>query len=172
MSMSSDGPASSPRPGLGWIAGSLAVLLLVWPPVLLVALFVGPGKHGGWSVTFDPETTTSLMLNPTATWIICGLAGLVSLYSGWLIVRGRRRRDLWHAVFAFWLAIPGQAVALALLHWFMLWRKDVGIYDFWLRLQGIGEALLVAAIATAYLLLSRRMKARFPAAPIDVADVF
>jgi len=159
------------RPGLGWIGGSLVVLLLAWPPLTLIALIVGPGRHGNWTVSLDPLTEAVRSQHFLATLTITCLAGIASCSCARLLCRGKDRRDLWRAVFCFWLLFPAQATAFCLLHWFMLWRDNVGIYDFWLRLQGIGNAALLAAIVSAYLLLSRRMRRRFsPAA--DLAAVF
>jgi hypothetical protein len=159
------------RPGLGWIGGNMVILLAVSPPAMVASLIVGPGRHGHWTVDIDPLTEAVLSGNFMATLAIASLAGLASWCCAWFLSRGSSRRDLWRAVFCLWLAYPLQALAFSLLHWFMLWQANIGIYDVWLRLQGIGAAAVVAAVISAYLLLSRRMKQRF--SPVaDLAAVF
>lgn len=159
------------RPGLGWIGGSLVILLAVAPPAMVASLIAGPGRHGHWTVDIDPLTEAVLSGNFLATLAIACLAGLASWGCAWFLWRGTSRRDLWRAVFCFWLAYPLQALAFSLLHWFRLWHDNIGIYDFWLRLEGVGSVAVPAAIVSAYLLLSRRMKQRF--SPVaDLAAVF
>ncbi|HTI44749.1 MAG TPA: hypothetical protein VL462_00125 [Candidatus Nitrosotalea sp.] len=158
-------------PGLGWFGGCLMVGLVGWPPAMIAVLIAGPGRHGNWTVEIDPLTHAALSGNFLATLVIACLAGLASWRCAWFLWRGSGRRDLWRAIFCIWLILPGQAAGLSLLHWFLLWQQNIGIYDVWLRLHGIGNASLLAAIVSAYLLLSRRMRYRF--SPVaDLAAVF
>ena len=175
-------PLSPPDPALhqpsnlGLLGGGFLLMLLLWPPLTIAALIIGPrdvrGDHWFGGIEVDPETLAAHLLNPLGTLAIIAGVGLVSLYAGWLLWRGRRRRDLWRIVFCLWLILPGRAVALSLLHWYMLWQSDVGIYDVPLRLGAILNAAVPAAAISAYLLFSPRMKRRFMRPGDNVAEVF
>jgi hypothetical protein len=160
------------RPGRGLILWYIIVALAVLPLMQPAAIFLKSGQYGPVSFEVDPSNVYILAQQPIAAFILAVIGILIAWWSAWQLFRGRQRRSLHLAVCGIWLVFPGQLALAFAWHCFQMWSEGIGIYDQWLWLNQIILLSGGVAAASVYLLLSKRMRARFPKSTLDVATIF
>jgi ABC-type enterobactin transport system permease subunit len=139
---------------------------------MIFALLIGPGQHGNWTVTLDPDTLLLYQQQPVAVLVPAIIGGLCSLASAFLLWRGTRRRHLHLAIIGIWLALVGQMLLAFIWHCLRLWQAGITIYDQGIWLNQIMSLSGLAMIISIYLLLSKHLRARFPKPSADIAAIF
>ncbi len=134
----------------GWLALLVCSLVAIGPLVTIggLASAIASSEAGNLMLRYVPEWQSA----KRAMWIIAVTSSLITAYAGLLLALTRQRRAVWQAIAALWIAGPVATLAVA-----MYAGPALGV---------IGELLrsgIAAGVWTAYLLRSKRVRARFGA---------
>lgn len=140
----------------GWLALLVAGLTFLGP-------LIGLGRLSSDISGTESQYPQLLLVENWATyknavWVTFGLATLISIYAGSRLGWTRKRSAVKVALAALWLAGPLAATVLAVIIPSVIFNSDAVEAQ---AITGILQSIIGAAVWTAYLLRSKRVKARF-----------
>ena len=134
----------------GWLALLIAWLILLRP---LSGIYLWTRMHGAAEGDPSLRTDSSLLVNTSTFWLIFLTSAALSIYGGVRLLRERTPAAVHAAIVLIWLAVPLSSLAGLISRAYL----DAGVS----LPRAIADVVIhvaVAAVWTAYLLRSRRVK--------------